>query len=390
MAPLEVASPEPSPLKRLERSRFREFLFSTDRAYLQRKFIDHRAFTCVVLVVFCGSGLFSWLIDYVSDPLAAQRTLWWRLTYVWLLIPAFLVLKLHSYRTAAGLITACTVIDLLHSTAIARLLDFQALGIGGYLYFPMGAALACMGFSMRVNLLCIAGITLLPPLLALGGWIADLDYAIYAVTIVPAAGFALVLCTTFAWSYDRRYWLERSLEEASNTDPLTGVANRRHFQAQLWRELSHSHRIGRACALLMLDIDHFKRINDAHGHPTGDRVICSFANLCVHHSRHGDFVARLGGEEFAILMPGASAEDAARLGERLRRSVEQLTTLSESGKEVRWTVSIGAVSAQPQQHDDCLEVGEHLINTADAALYDAKEAGRNRVVIRPYTCAAPL
>lgn len=386
MAPLEVARSD----KRALTNRNRGFLFSNDRTYLQRKFIEHRVFTCVVLVVFCGSGLFAWLVDFVSDPLAAKHTLLWRLTYVWLLIPAVLVLKIRSYRTAAGLMIVCTIIDLLHSTAVARLLDVQALGVGGYLYFPMGAALACMGFSMRVNLLCIVVVTLLPPLLAFGGWIPVFDYAIYAVTIGPAAAFALVLCCTFAWSYDRRYWLERSLEEASNTDPLTKVANRRHFQTQLWSELSQSHRFGRPCALLMLDIDHFKRINDSHGHPTGDRVICAFADLCVHHSRQGDFVARLGGEEFAILMPGATAEDAAQLGERLRQTVEQLVTLSENGKEVRWTVSIGAVSAQPRQNDDCLEVGEHLISKADAALYDAKQAGRNRVVTRRDTCASFL
>ncbi|WP_407733352.1 diguanylate cyclase [Pseudomonas citronellolis] len=380
MALLDAPRPNRHSSDGLDRGRFSDFLFIKDPTYLQRKFAEHRAFTCVVLILFCASGLFAWFIDYASDPVAAQRTLWWRLTCVWLLVPAFAVLRIGSYRKAAMMMVACAVIDLLQSIATARLLSTQALGIGGYLYYPLGAALACMGFSMRVNLACIVAVTLLPPLLALAGWIPAFPYTLYAVAIGPAAAFAVVLCCAFAWGYHRRHRLERSLEEASNTDPLTGVANRRHFQAQLRRELAQGDRFGRPCALMMLDIDHFKRINDSHGHPTGDRVICALADLCIHHSRQGDFVARLGGEEFAILMPGADAEDAARLGERLRQSVEQSATLSEAGKEVRWTVSIGAVSVRPKETGGCPDIGEYLVSKADAALYRAKESGRNRVV----------
>ena len=179
----------------------------------------------------------------------------------------------------------------------------------------------------------------------------------------------------FAFSYLRRYESEAALELASNTDPMTGVSNRRHFMPLLRQEIIRGHRLNSRVSLLMLDIDHFKKINDTYGHPTGDMVICTLADICRRESREIDVVARLGGEEFAILLPETAMQDALVVAERVRAAVENTSVKSMDNVEFRFTVSIGAAE---QPRDDKSE--EKLIGMADAALYQAKTSGRNRVV----------
>ena len=127
--------------------------------------------------------------------------------------------------------------------------------------------------------------------------------------------------------------------------------------------------------LLMLDIDHFKRINDTHGHPTGDAVICKLATVCMSiAARANDVVARLGGEEFAVLLPDTSLADAALLAEKIRAAVESVNMVSLAGVEFQFTVSIGVAKAT---HEDASEA--NVVARADAALYQAKNSGRNWV-----------
>lgn len=356
-------------------------LFTRDPDYLKKKFLVHRTLTCVMFVLFCLSGMIAWFIDNAFNSVAASETLWIRVASLWLLIPAFIIRHTTNPQKAAVLIVASVSADLLQSLAAFKLLgDSFLLGVGGFLYYPLGATLLCLGLSMQVSLICILLMALLPPCLGLLGWLTAFPYILYTAFMGPAAAITAILSGAFAWSYHRRLMLEQALEEASNTDPLTGVANRRHFQKLLQLDIARSSRFGQPCALLMLDIDHFKRINDTHGHPTGDSVIRVLADTCVHQSRQGDSVARLGGEEFAILMPGAEANDAANLGERIRESVEKLVSLSESGEPIKWTVSVGAVSILPSVGKSHLEVCEQLVSRADVALYKAKSSGRNCVV----------
>jgi diguanylate cyclase (GGDEF)-like protein len=143
----------------------------------------------------------------------------------------------------------------------------------------------------------------------------------------------------------------------------------------LRQEIVRCQRLNHRVSLLMLDIDHFKKINDTYGHPTGDVVICSLADICRKASREIDVVARLGGEEFAILLPETGIQVAMTVAERIRSTIENTSIKSLGGVEFRFTVSIG-VAEQPQ--GDKSE--ETLIGIADAALYQAKTSGRNRVV----------
>lgn len=165
------------------------------------------------------------------------------------------------------------------------------------------------------------------------------------------------------------------LRSQAMRDPLTGLFNRRYLADLLELELRRAQRTNMTVGLVMLDIDHFKRINDTFGHPAGDMVLRAFANLLKTKCRSGDIVSRFGGEEFVVVMPAASLEDATRRAETLRQGAGQMELTHETQPLGTITVSLG-VAVFP----DHGITGEALIQTADAALYRAKQQGRNQVV----------
>ncbi len=165
---------------------------------------------------------------------------------------------------------------------------------------------------------------------------------------------------------------ERELHRLATTDLLTGLPNRRHFLERVEQELGRFRRFGTPAALLMVDIDHFKQVNDRHGHATGDAVLRHFADIAGSGLRRIDLLGRLGGEEFAALLPGTDADGARLLAERLRLKVAG--TPCEAGEtRVKVTISIGITLLHPGDTGSDLPLAR-----ADAALYRAKEAGRNR------------
>lgn len=169
-----------------------------------------------------------------------------------------------------------------------------------------------------------------------------------------------------------------SLCELSLRDPLTGLANRRHFQAALEREVDRVARSGEAALLLLLDIDHFKRVNDSHGHVAGDRVLQAVARTLMGCVRPMDTLARYGGEEFAIVLPACQAEFGRAVAERIRRAVAATPVLVAPNTTVHVTLSIGgAFALQWIRSTTSL-----WTNRADYQLYRAKSDGRNRVCIQ--------
>ena len=176
--------------------------------------------------------------------------------------------------------------------------------------------------------------------------------------------------------------MNEALARLTVRDPLTGILNRRGLEDAADTTLSFARRIGRPIALLSCDLDHFKSINDRHGHAQGDEVLKAFAQLLVEHFPAADPVARLGGEEFVVLLPGVGDEQAYAAAERLRLHVEQHPFRLADGGTLRLSVSIG-VATQP-----LADIGwDELLRRADRALYQAKAAGRNRTVMAP--AAAP-
>jgi len=177
-------------------------------------------------------------------------------------------------------------------------------------------------------------------------------------------------------------WLQGlvdALVDLSSRDPLTGAANRRSFEVALSREIDRVARSGEAALLLVLDIDHFKRVNDTHGHGAGDLVIKSVVQALQDTVRPMDLVARTGGEEFAIVLPNCAPAFGQAVAERVRRRVQSTPVAVAPGQQLQVTISVGGAFA-PQW----VRSRTHLwIERADQQLYRAKSEGRNRVCLEP-------
>lgn len=174
------------------------------------------------------------------------------------------------------------------------------------------------------------------------------------------------------------------LREMSETDPLTGLSNRRHFLEVAGGIITEYQQAGRPVSLLMVDIDHFKRVNDTFGHAAGDKALRLLSATLKESTREADCVARLGGEEFALLLPGATSATAQDIAERICRHASTLVIVDDAGKSFGFTLSIGLTSLAPADTRP-----EDMLARADAALYRAKRAGRNRVEVEPAVRDAP-
>ena len=176
--------------------------------------------------------------------------------------------------------------------------------------------------------------------------------------------------------YTQRKNLELELSRQAHLDYLTGLSNRRHFMAQGEVELSRAIRYGKPLSLLMLDIDHFKNVNDTYGHQVGDTVLQALSEISLATMRQVDVVGRLGGEEFAVILPETEANEAIEVAERLREAVAKMEVTIPVGLPIHFTVSIGITTLNNKDVDI-----DMLLNQADKALYVAKETGRNKVCI---------
>lgn len=178
-----------------------------------------------------------------------------------------------------------------------------------------------------------------------------------------------VLTTALLATWNRAHQL-------SMRDPLTGLYNRRYLEETIGRELPRARRQGHPVGLILVDLDHFKQLNDTHGHNAGDHVLSEMGALLREMTRGSDIACRLGGEEFAVVLPGAGIEVARKRAEHLRQALEVLT-LEFDGKPLgSVTLSAGVAALQPHQQN-----WAQVMRNADAALYAAKQAGRNRVLV---------
>jgi two-component system cell cycle response regulator len=174
--------------------------------------------------------------------------------------------------------------------------------------------------------------------------------------------------------------VNKRLRKLSITDGLTELFNHRHIHQLLREEFERARRTGEPVGVAMLDLDRFKQVNDTYGHPTGDVILYETAQILKDTAREIDMVGRYGGEEFIVILPDTTEDDAAQFAERVRRRVSEHVYRDEA-TEVRMTVSSGVASFP----EAAVEGEEMLLKRADEALYRAKESGRNRVV-----CASEL
>ncbi|MFO1253567.1 MAG: diguanylate cyclase [Inhella sp.] len=266
------------------------------------------------------------------------------------------------------------------STRVGAMAFFNALLLGAVFMQARPAFLAEFGRRM-------AWIATLPVLAQLAlnlffvGWgLLQLPLDITGAQAVPTATWAVALVSAgtfnFLFIFLVALRLLNRLREQASRDALTGVANRRAMQERLHLEWERARRYGRPLVAIAVDVDHFKRINDLHGHAIGDRALQAVAQALQAQVRETDQLSRLGGEEFLVLMPQAQvAQEGQRLAERLRAAVAALELRGAAGTPITLTASFGLSESQPDDTDR-----EALLRRADQALYAAKRRGRNAAV----------
>ncbi|MDR6155906.1 diguanylate cyclase (GGDEF)-like protein [Acidovorax delafieldii] len=198
-------------------------------------------------------------------------------------------------------------------------------------------------------------------------------------TLTFLATFSVVLVSSVGFVFMSRDRADENNRVLAALDPLTGVANRRSLIAALDRDVARAQRMREPMALMMVDIDHFKDVNDQYGHPAGDRVLCSVVNVLRQRVRAQDLVGRYGGEEFMVLLPDTGLVGAEQLARELCKAVEESRCTADGvpGPGIAVTVSIGVFGGRLESGDSW----DMLIAAADRALYQAKNNGRNRVEV---------
>lgn len=253
-----------------------------------------------------------------------------------------------------------------------------AIGGPGAIAFPVPALLWCALSYRLFTTACATALLCIWTLVAIAnGWI-DLHMQDDMAAIVSMRiGMALVAVAplTVAGAHAARNRLLTALNHAASHDALTQALSRGAFERRGQAAVERARAQGGGVAVLMVDLDHFKAINDRHGHAAGDAVLVAFAERARRLLREGDLLGRFGGEEFAILMPGIGERDALRLADQLLRASAQPFELDD-GERLDITVSIGVAMQPPPAADESLE---KLLKRADRALYQAKFNGRNRM-----------
>jgi diguanylate cyclase (GGDEF)-like protein len=251
-------------------------------------------------------------------------------------------------------------------------------------------------FPLAQRLVAVSGYEDVPLVIAAGDdadeatRIEALYYGIFGWLRKPCDDFEVLLTiSNMVRVHGLRRELHKKVEELdvlASTDMLTGLYNRRFLMRRLDEECARARRAGTPISLIYVDIDHFKQINDAHGHQIGDEVLQYVAKIMAGVMRRSDVLGRVGGEEFIAVLPGSGAVDGHAVAERLRQRVEA-KQLIRGELEIPVTISAGVTTSESIEG---LSVDE-LIHTADQALYLAKQNGRNRVVIaQPVHAAQPV
>lgn len=350
--------------------------FIEPESVLIKKWNDLRDFCSIMFVMPAAIGVSHWVWDYVTDPIGARHTIGLRLLFLTSLVFPFAFKYVKSRRLLefASILLGMTGL-FVYILILNRIHNGMTYGIGGFTFFLFIPLLMFQGFSVRVNFLSTFIFALFPQFLGVIGIAHHFQNAQYAVLIWPTAIAMMLAHFAFALNYRLRYESEMNLAQMSNTDPLTGVSNRRYFIPTIRNEILRSQRLKHPVSLIILDIDNFKNINDIYGHSSGDAAICTLAKICQQMARQIDTVVRLGGDEFAILLLEANLEEALSIAERIRTAAEQTPITTFGSAEIYFTVSIG-VAEQPEGNSS----EKYILEQADAAMYQAKIAGRNRIM----------
>jgi diguanylate cyclase (GGDEF)-like protein len=273
---------------------------------------------------------------------------------------------------------ACALVLGIGSSAVYFLLDVSLPPqmSFGVLY----ATVVLFGLLARARSV-VLGYACSSTLLIALGWVLNpvLDHSIAGMVNRGLSLFVIWAIACMAWHYlHAQQELEEALRALAESDPLTEIMNRAGITAELGRRCGEFQRYGSAFAVLLVDIDRFKSINDSLGHLAGDQVLRRVANIIRSALREIDSVGRYGGEEFIVVLPGTRLDSAINTAERIRLAIEQVPVRVDRAL-LKVTVSIGVAAAAPGEHCGA----EALIEAADRQMYGAKRGGRNRVMPAP-------
>ena len=317
-----------------------------------------------------------WARDLLHDPVLAQETLWIRA----LIAAASL---LYAWALARGLrrpvVLACGYLAVL-VTEFALLSLWGRLGapwaasFPGYLFLYLLLPLTTLPFTFRETLAAIVLVPLVPNAQVLLGLAPGFPLPAFNALIWPACAIAIYANREYDRLLRRLFVSQGKLQELATRDDLTGLGNRRYLIGRGTELVKLAQRHKRPLSVLMLDLDHFKAVNDRHGHAAGDDVLRFMGAAVALQLRATDVAGRTGGEEFALVLPETGLEDALATAERVRLAVAQTPVpTNESPQPIPVTVSIGVAALEPGSTLD------DLLSRADEALYAAKRSGRNRV-----------
>lgn len=334
------------------------------------------------------------LVDLIIIPDAGVLSLWVRTLFIGFFLPVVIAafrrsqnIRLLDLLLPMQIVVAAVTWFFLLSTSQSQL-------VGTYQYAAViFIVLANLGIQVYFLPSVIASLTITAVIMTGVYDLADgHSDAVLVFTLVYLPVFLFSLFISWSTTHDRRRAFLRSILEdlarqelaeanlklavQAHTDSLTGLHNRRSFEELARREFARAARNGSPLTLLLIDIDHFKQVNDTHGHDVGDKVLQSVAKLAKRELREHDVLARFGGEEFIALLPSLKQDDAYLVAERLRACLAQCRIAVNDSTDITITISIG-LSGHRQEAGDL----GMMIKAADKALYQAKEEGRNRVCV---------
>lgn len=351
-----------------------------EAAYRDQKFSETRFL--VILVGFAASGvaviLWSW--DWVIDPSAAARVFWLRLLLgaILLAYPLSLIAGVRRQR----LIWLYAAMVLSTEGVFLYLLSYLetgvVYGIAGFMYWFIIPVFLGLAFSARANATIFLSIAILPNILVPLGVSPAFELIKYNALIWPTCFLGIFITLLLDQLYRRIFLYRRQAERLARLDGLTGIANRRYFMEFSAHMIETCRRQRTSVSVIMIDIDHFKAVNDNYGHPAGDKAIRQMSEFLQNNIRKSDFPGRYGGEEFAVILPQTPPDQGFHVADKIRQKFMEISVPANEGDAIRLTISAGVSGVVSVTEEISLEA---LIKHADDALYLAKRSGRNRVVL---------
>lgn len=324
----------------------------------------------VFLFVTAGLTLVFAFWDRLIDPLQAAETLGWRTAgSAWLALLGWRLKAAekcwqHDFRVW----TLATLYAAFLCLVFSRLQDGLLLGLPSFCLLLIVASLLLVRSHLVPTL---SSILLVSWVVSWAAGLPSRTVLSHQVMMLTALSLVWLLAFLSEVAAQKQFALRQEMTRLASLDPLTGCLNRRAGSALLEKESQRSRRYSRPLSQILLDIDHFKLINDRYGHARGDQVLRHLAQLCRDQLRASDGLIRWGGEEFLVILPETSLPEAGQLAERLRSAVAEHPLGAPGGLQMAVTVSLGYAEAGPE------ESWEATLARADEALYQAKEAGRN-------------